>query len=79
MPARMFENDETIAQNRTRNRLVALTTNRSISNSVLDADLLAPRRRARQQQVGDIGAGDQENQPDYGHQQNQWIGVVLAH
>ena len=34
-----------------------------------------PRRGAGQQQVGDVGAGDEKNQPDDGHEDHQRLGV----
>ena len=44
-----------------------------------NADFLAARGGPRQQQVGDVGAGDQQHEPHDPHQQHQGLGVALAH
>ena len=41
-------------------------------------ELARPRSGARQQQVGDVGAGDQQHQADDGHQDLQWFGELAA-
>ena len=43
-----------------------------------DGDLLLPRRRARQQQVRDVGARDQQHQADDRHQQAAGLDDVVA-
>src|SRR5213596_50769 len=40
-------------------------------------DLLLPRRRARQQQIGNVGAGNQQNQSNHSHQDEQGLGKLL--
>ena len=42
------------------------------------AQLVAPRRRAREQQVRDVGAGDQQHQPDDDHDRGQRPAIALA-
>ena len=41
--------------------------------------LRPPRDRSREQQVRDVGAGDQQHEPAHGHQQLQAAGVLLFH
>ena len=41
--------------------------------------LAAPRRRAREQQVGDVGAGDQQHQAADAEQDAQAAAVLLLH
>ena len=41
-----------------------------------DGDLLLPRRGARRQQAGEVGAGDQQHQSDHAHQDPQRLLVL---
>ncbi len=43
-----------------------------------DAQLMASRDRARQQQVGDVGAGDEEHETNHDQDRHQWLLIPAA-
>ena len=67
---------------RERTRLSAInwriSTHAAGAHGEADRDLLLPADGAREQQVGHVGAGDQQQQPDDAEQDEQRIGELVA-